>query len=248
MARAAGGALAACKTDSLGSNGVIGMSEIGRVIDRVAADALAAPLKAAGYRKDGRTWRRRVGDSVQVVQVQASQSTVGADGRFLLNAGVYFPALAARIGLFSPTDAPLEMDCHVRTRPMPPGRDWWKVRAAGVARPDQEAGRILGAVFAWLDRRADRRAARTNARATQDLTQALERYALPWLDRLVHLPSARDELARRGPLWWAAAASLELGEPAAAARLFAQAVAAAPAKAENLRRWGRRNGLEAAGD
>jgi hypothetical protein len=224
----------------------MGMSEIGRVIDRVAADALAAPLKAAGYRKDGRTWRRRVGDTVQVVHAQASQSNVGADGRFTLTAGVYFPALAARLGLFPPTDAPREMDCHVRTRPLPPGRDWWKVRAAGVATPDQEAGRVLGAVFSWLDRRADRRAFRTNARATQELSQALERYALPWLEHLVDLPSAREELARRGPLWWAAAASLELGEHAAAARLFAQAVAAAapPARADDLRRWGRQNGLE----
>jgi hypothetical protein len=220
------------------------VSEIGRVIDRVAADALAAPLKAAGYRRDGRTWRRRLGDHVQVVQVQASRYNVGADGRFLLNAGVYFPALAARLGLFPPTDAPGEADCHVRTRPMPPGRDWWKVRAAGVATPDQEAGRVLGAVFSWLDRWADRRASETNARATQELRQALERYALPWLERLTDLASARDELVRRGPPWWAAAASLELGEHAAAARLFAKALAAAPAKADNLRYWGRANGLE----
>ena len=103
----------------------------------------------------------------------------------------------------------------------------------------------MGAVFSWLDRRADRRASRTNARATQELRQALERYALPWLERLIDLPSARAELARRGPLLWAAAASLELGEHAAAARLFAKALAAAPAKADNLLRWGRANGLEA---
>jgi hypothetical protein len=220
------------------------VSEIGRVIDGVAADALADPLKAVGYRKDGRTWRRNLGDAVQVVQVQASRYNVGANGQFLLNAGVYFPALAARLGLFPPTDAPGEADCHLRTRPMPPGRSWWKVRVAGVATPDPEAGRVLGAVFSWLDRRADRRASRTNARATQELREALERYALPWLARLSDLPSARDELANHGSFWWAAAASLELGENAAAARLFAQALAAAPAKADGLQRWGRVNGLE----
>jgi hypothetical protein len=221
------------------------MSEIGEVIDRVAADALTAPLEAAGYRRHGRTWRRRLGDAVQVVHVQASRSNAGADGRFTLSAGVYFPALAVRLGLFPPTDAPGEADCHVRTRPMPPGRNWWKVRAAGVAAPDEDAGSILGAVFAWLDRRADRRESLTNARATQELGQALERYALPWLARVGDLPVARDELVKRGPLWWAAAASLELGEHATAARLFARALAAAPAKADNLRRWGRANGLEA---
>jgi hypothetical protein len=71
------------------------MSEIGKVIDRIAVDALVAPLKAAGYRRAGRTWRRRLKDAVQVVHVQASRSNVGADGRFTLTAGVYFPPLAA---------------------------------------------------------------------------------------------------------------------------------------------------------
>jgi len=220
------------------------VSEIGRVIDRIAADALAAPLGAAGYRRAGRTWRRRLSDAVQVVHIQSSRSNMGANGRFTLNAGVYFPALAARLGLFPPTDAPGEADCHLRRRPMPPGQHWWRVRAPGVAMPDPEAGRLLGAVFSWLDRRADQRAARTNARATEELHEALERYALPWLERVADLSSARDELARRGPLWWGAAASLELGEHAAAASLFARALAAAPAKAEVLGRWGRANGLQ----
>ena len=221
------------------------MSEIARVIDRVAADALADPLSAAGFRRDGRTWRRRLGDAVQVVQVQASRCNVGADGQFTLNAGVYFPALAARLGLFPSSDSPEEADCHVRTRPMPPGRSWWKVRAAGVATPDEKAGPVIGPVFSWLDRWADRRASLGNARATRELGQALGRYALPWLERVASLPAARDEFVRHGPLWWAAAAGLELGEDAAAAQLFARALAAAaPAKADALRRWGRANGLE----
>jgi hypothetical protein len=167
-----------------------------------------------------------------------------AEGEFALNAGVYFPALAARLALFPPTDAPREMDCQVRTRPMPPGRHWWKVRAAGASTPDPGAGRVLGTMFSWLDRWADRQADRTNARAAQELHGVLERYGLPWLERMVELSNARDELARRGPLLWAAAASLELGERAAAAQLLARAVAAAPAKADDLRRWGRVNGLE----
>jgi hypothetical protein len=58
------------------------------------------------------------------------------------------------------------------------------------------------------------------------------------------LRGARDEPARQGFLWWAAAASLELGEHDEAARLFAQALkkAAAP-QGDELRRWGRTNGL-----
>jgi hypothetical protein len=128
---------------------------------------------------------------------------------------------------------------------MPPGRRWWKVRAAGVARPEPDAGRVLGAVFSWLDRRADLRADRTNARAMRGLREALERYAIPWLARTGNLAGARDELARTGPLWWAAAASLELGDHETARRLFQQDLAAAaPDRADKLRRWGRINGLE----
>jgi hypothetical protein len=84
----------------------------------------------------------------------------------------------------------------------------------------------------------------TNERATQELREALERYALPWLSRVANLRGARDELARQGLLWWAAAASLDLGEPDEAARLFAQALEkAGPPQADELRRWGRTNGL-----
>jgi hypothetical protein len=221
------------------------MSEIGQLIHQIAVEALAEPLEAAGFKRSGRTWRRRKGDAVQVITVQGSRANAGADGRFLLNAGVYFPALADRLGLFPLTDLPSEADCHLRTRPMPPGRRWWKVRLAGLAQPDPEAGRLLGALLAWLDRRADQRADQTNARAARALRQALERYAFPWLGRTGTLAGARDELAKRGQLWWAAAASLELDDHAAAKRLYARAVAsAAPARAEELRRWGRANRLE----
>ena len=222
------------------------VSEIARVIDHIADEALADPLQATGFRRNGRTWRRRVGDAVQVVHVQASRHNAGADGEFVLNAGVYFPALAARLALFPPSDAPGEADCHVRTRPMPPGRRWWKVRAAEAARP-QDGRQMLKSVFSWLDHWAERQAVRTNARASRELRQALERYALPWLERTSNLAGARDDLARNGPLWWAAAASLELADHPAAGRLYAQAVASAePARADELRRWGRANGLEQA--
>ena len=149
------------------------MSELGKVIDHIAVEALGDPLKAAGFRRSGRTWRRQMGDAVQVVHVQASRYNAGRDGEFVLNAGVYFPALAARLGLFLPTDTLGEGDCQVRTRPMPPGRNWWKVRAASGAQPEPDGGRVLGALFSWLDRRADRQAGETNARATQDLRQGV---------------------------------------------------------------------------
>ena len=65
------------------------------------------------------------------------------------------------------------------------------------------------------------------------------------MERTSDLAGARDDFIRRGPLWWAVAASLELGDHAAAERLYAEALAAAaPVRADELRRWGRANGLE----
>jgi hypothetical protein len=65
------------------------------------------------------------------------------------------------------------------------------------------------------------------------------------LARMADLRAARDELARQGPRWWAAAASLELGERNEALRLFAEAIAQAPpGHADELLAWGRTNGLE----
>ncbi|MEP7227213.1 MAG: hypothetical protein ABI785_07615 [Gemmatimonadales bacterium] len=90
--------------------------------------------------------------------------------------------------------------------------------------PAPNAGRVIGTLFSWLDRRADGRAEGTNARATRELRQALELYALPWLERTSDLAGARDELARRGPVWWAAAAAI---------------------RADELRSWGRANGVGA---
>jgi hypothetical protein len=92
-----------------------------------------------------------------------------AEGQFVLTTGVYFPPLAARLALFPPSDVPEEPDCQVRTWAMPPGQHWWKVRAAGAARPDPDAEQVLQSVFSWLDRWADQRAARTNARATREI-------------------------------------------------------------------------------
>lgn len=220
------------------------MSDISDVIDQITGEALGAPLKALEFRKGSRTWRRRVDSAVQVVQVQASRTNRGPDGRFWLNAGVYFPTLSVRIGDFAPTDLPAESDCQVRTRPMPPGKSWWEVRAAGVRVPgEDEAGSFLGSLFSWFDRRADQREPARKALVAAKLRESLELYAIPWLQRMTDLRVARDELSRTGPAKWAAAASLELGEPEEAVRLLRRALAEKSGGAEELIQWGQTNGI-----
>ena len=78
----------------------------------------------------------------------------------------------------------------------------------------------------------------------QELRESVDRYALPWLERVSTLAGARGELERRGPLKWAVAASLELGERETASALFRQALEkASPEHAEHLREWGETHAL-----
>jgi hypothetical protein len=219
------------------------VSDLSKLIDQIAGEALADPLRAAGYRKTGRTWRRRTDGCIQVVNVQGSRHSGGADGRFYLNLGVYFPALAVRLALFEPTDAPNESDCHLRLRVTPAGKSYWAVHLVGGAPAEPDAEKVLGAVFSWLDRRADRRGPQKNDRVRSDLREALEQRALPWLDRMQDLRTSRQALVDCGDLQVAAAASLVLGDRDDARRLLERLLAKRPASREHLREWGRANGV-----
>jgi len=221
--------------------------EIGKLINGIVDDAIREPLAAAGFHRSGRTWRRQLDDgAIQVLNVQWSPRNAGVEGWLTLNAGVYFPALVDLIGEFALTTTPKEYECHVRIRPLPPGRDGWTVRLVGAATPDSDVKGLLGNLFSWLDKRADGKAPAQHARATQELHEAVEKYAFPWFERVSTLNGARDELLRRGPAFWGAHVSLALGEREEAARILQRELAkAAPEYAETLRTWGRRHGLVA---
>ena len=221
--------------------------EVAELINRIVDAAIAAPLAAAGYRRSGRTWRRSLDDgAIQVVNVQWSPRNRG-EGSFSLNAGVYFPALTTSLALFPATKTPKEWDCHVRFRPRLRGARGWDVRVPGVADVDPDiADGLFKSFFSWLDRRADRKAPEQQQRATRELRESLEREAFPWLDRVSTIQGARDELLRRGPLFWAAHASLLLGEREAAAGILERELVKSksnPEYTETIRKWGHANGL-----
>ena len=194
------------------------MSKSGQALDRVAVTVLAPLLKARGFRKSGRTWRRPVTNlkSIQVINIQGSLWNSDSAGRCALNAGIYFPALAELLGIGRVTDTPTEPDCHLRVRPAmlrPSGQDTWF-----EFQPDDETS-VQAAGEAIADLYSD--------------------FADPWLERFSAIDSARDELARTGQLWWAAAASLELGDRDAARSQLATAIHKAPKTyAPHLVRWG----------
>ena len=83
-------------------------------------------------------------------------------------------------------------------------------------------------------------------KSTRELREALERHAFPAFDRLSTLRGLRDELARSPDLFWAAHASLLLGEREEAKQLLERALKKASRNPEfsgMVREWGRRQGL-----
>ena len=196
------------------------MSKIARIIDAVLADALAAPLKAAGYRRTGRNWRRFSSASVRVVNAQASTWNSGDEGRFTLNLGLYFRALAPLVGWGRTAERPTEADCQVRMRIgflLPTHQDhWWAV----TSRTDQA---VLAAEIraAWQD------------------------HGSPWFEQYDDLDAARPLVAEQYA-YGSAAVSLALGDRADAERRFAETLAACTqrGRGELLRAWGRQHGFE----
>ena len=116
----------------------------------------------------------------------------------------------------------------------------------GRATPDPDVPGLFGRVFEWLDRRADNKAPNQHAKATRELREALERHAFPAFDRLSTLRGVRDHLAASPDLFWAAHASLLLGERDEAKQLLDRALKKAtnnPEFSELVREWGRRQEL-----
>src|SRR5262245_58254178 len=106
------------------------MSEIADLIDTVVRLGLAPHLRSSGFKKHSRTFTFETGACTQIVNVQASQANIGSEGRFTLNLGVYFPAVAKRRVMVARGAYPKEYEGTLRARIgslMPGNRDhWWE--------------------------------------------------------------------------------------------------------------------------
>ena len=117
-------------------------SPAGELLDRVLADGVTPPLRAAGFRKSGRNYHRRLGGAVQVVNVQVSQAATGMEKEFFVNVGVAFDAICNLAGV-PVLEKVKEYECSERgTRSrlaelVPGAPEAWTVRAgedpSGVA-------------------------------------------------------------------------------------------------------------------
>ncbi len=75
------------------------MLPISKRIDHIIQQALAVPLKAAGFKKQARTFRRHETDgNIAVINIQSGKYNTGSTGEFAANLGFYLPALAEMLG------------------------------------------------------------------------------------------------------------------------------------------------------
>lgn len=86
------------------------------LITAVVRAHLKPVLTTRGFTSSGSTFKRRVGEATQVVNVERSSRNGALAARLYINGSVYLPALDAVIGEPIIED-PDEPSCHVRLRP-----------------------------------------------------------------------------------------------------------------------------------
>ena len=115
-----------------------------------------------------------------------------------------------------------------------------------MAKPDSDIPGFLAGVFSWLDRRADSKAGAHHEKATREAGEALTGHLFPAFERLRTLRDLRDHLARSPDLYWAAHASLLIGDREEAKQLLERALEKArgnPEFSKLVRGWGIKQGL-----
>jgi uncharacterized protein DUF4304 len=85
------------------------------LIARLVAVGITPLLRPAGFRKAGFSFHRHLGEVVQVLNVQLSDSNLGERGRFYINVGLNFDRVCLLEG--KPINSkPKEYECQLRRR------------------------------------------------------------------------------------------------------------------------------------
>lgn len=196
------------------------MIPIGKHIDLVIKLALTETLKAAGFKKQARTFRRIEADgSISIINVQADKYNEGSRGDFVINLARYIPELA---------------DMAEEARMEKPGEEHGHFRA--------RLGHVMGQVHdvGWsLDTHSD------DASIAAELREAVVKHGLPWLDSLLlenfiragadlhALPGGKPD----GGRLYAAGLYLLAGETEKARETLLLEIEYAPQRAARAREW-----------
>ncbi|MBL8989226.1 MAG: DUF4304 domain-containing protein [Gemmatimonadetes bacterium] len=145
------------------------MSPVAHSIDLAVKAGLLGALRDAGFRGTARDFHRSRGLVTDAVNIQASRSNAGQDGRFTVNLGIYLPGVEAVLRGAPLADPPREVDCTVRVRLATVARGggdgWW---AVGAGLDPSVVGREVG--------------------------ETMTRFGIPWFDAV----TGPDDVARRG--------------------------------------------------
>lgn len=102
-----------------------------KLVDTCIRLELAALLKAEGYKKKARNFRLATEESTRIVNVQASQWNFQGRAQFVMNLGVFFPAVHRLEKDWPIVGSPKEYECQAQMRLGPPGKAdnaWWEIR------------------------------------------------------------------------------------------------------------------------
>ncbi|PDV87103.1 hypothetical protein CO652_17545 [Rhizobium sp. H4] len=192
------------------------MGGVAKSIDEVIKRGFAQLLKGEGFKKSGRNWHRPQGENWLIVNLQASSSNFGENGKFTVNLGVFVAAVASMAGQNAIDEKPSELSSTLRTRlgDLVYGRDhWWEVTAASD----------LDLVAA-------------------DLVEKMQSTGLPWLERHLDLSRLAAALKDRPSLLSFSAALLS-GDRNEATRRLREAVKLRPAGRTHFLAWASNNGI-----
>jgi hypothetical protein len=192
------------------------MSDIAQSIDEVLQLGLSDLLKSHGFKKSGRNWHRADGENWLIVNVQASSSNLGGEGKFAINLGVYFAAVAALAGQKALVGKPKEYDSTLRERlgVLAYGSDhWWAI----------EPGSNLSSI-------------------STDVVEKMQSVGLPWLDS--HRDISRISAALKdSPSLLSVCSAWLAGSKEEAIRRLQAAVASRPAAKAHFSTWATKNGV-----
>lgn len=203
------------------------MLKIGPHIDALIKRALTDALKAAGFKKQARTFRRVEADgSVSIINIQNGKYNEGECGEFTVNLARYVPELAD-MAAEARLEKPQEQNSHFRQR-------------IGHVMPDKDED------YWWqLDAHSD------DAALAAELSEAVLVHGLAWLNTLLlhNFKAAGADLDALpggqpfGSPLYAAGFYLMAGQPLRARQEVLDMIEHIPRHAEHARAWAQRNGV-----